>query len=181
MDAAHSEGINITGYYPSLGDSARHGGMVMLDLSLIARRSERSPNRTTLDKHSLPDLRDLCLAHQTLHPMLARVVVSSEHLETANVVERRRADSNSVAYGSVRIVPLIASPMTTLAPNKYLTHDCSLSLMTATTKNGISISHAPIITISMRMDRPDIGGSIWLAGKEREDRDQPSCTAPSTA
>jgi len=31
------------------------------------------------------------------------------------------------------------------------------------------------------MDRPENGGSIWLTGKEREDRDQPSCTAPSTA
>jgi hypothetical protein len=42
----------------------------------------------------------------------------------------------------------ITSPMTTLTPNKKLTHDCSLSLMAATTRNALSMNHIPIVASS---------------------------------
>jgi hypothetical protein len=54
------------------------------------------------------------------------------------------------AQGSIRIAPLITSPMTMLVQNN---HDRSLSLMAATTRNTLSTNHAPIITSSVRMDR----------------------------
>jgi hypothetical protein len=52
--------------------------------------------------------------------------------------------------------------MTTLVQSKYLTHDCSLSLMAATTRNALSMSHAPIITSSVRMDGAENGGLTWV-------------------
>jgi hypothetical protein len=67
-----------------------------------------------------------------------------------------------VAHGSIRIVPLITKPMTKLAQNKYLTADCSLSLIAATTRNALSKNHAAIITSSVRMDGN--GGWIWVTG-----------------
>ena len=66
------------------------------------------------------------------------------------------------AQGSIRIAPLITSPMTTLVQSKYLTHDCSLSLMAATTRNALSMNHAPIITSSVRMDGAENGGLTWV-------------------
>src|SRR6266481_4838129 len=66
------------------------------------------------------------------------------------------------AQGSIRIAPLITSPMTTLVQSKYLTHDCSLSLMAATTRNALSMNHAPIITSSVRMDGTENGGLTWV-------------------
>jgi hypothetical protein len=56
------------------------------------------------------------------------------------------------AQGSIRIAPLITSPMTMLVQNN---HDRSLSLMAATTRNTLSTNHAPIITSSVRMDRAE--------------------------
>src|SRR6266446_2128168 len=66
------------------------------------------------------------------------------------------------AQGSIRIAPLITSPMTTLVQSKYLTHDCSLSLMAATTRNALSMNHAPIITSSVPMDGAENGGLTWV-------------------
>ena len=66
------------------------------------------------------------------------------------------------AQGSIRIAPLITSPMTTLVQSKYLTHDCSLPLMAATTRNALSMNHAPIITSSVRMDGAENGGLTWV-------------------
>jgi hypothetical protein len=52
--------------------------------------------------------------------------------------------------------------MTTLVQSKYLTHDWSLSLMAATTRNALSMNHAPIITSSVRMDGAENGGLTWV-------------------
>jgi len=73
-----------------------------------------------------------------------------------------RAQPAGEAQGSIRIAPLITSPMTTLVQSKYLTHDCSLSLMAATTRNALSMNHAPIITSSVRMDGTENGGLTWV-------------------
>jgi hypothetical protein len=76
----------------------------------------------------------------------------------------RRGRSSDEAHGSIRIAPLITSPMTTLVQSKYLTHDCSLSLRAATTRNALSMNHAPIITSSVRIDRTENGGWICATG-----------------
>jgi len=74
----------------------------------------------------------------------------------------RVAARGGEAQGSIRIAPLITSPMTTLVQSKYLTHDCSLSLTAATTRNALSMNHAPIITSSVRMDGAENGGLTWV-------------------